>query len=174
VDPNGPTLAALNRFDAPLGPALWTLSLRRVGMPGSLIDRRDPDEWFFLVSDLSSSASKAIYFLGNQDEWKTLRIPIVFGAIAVPFQSPRSFADLGTTVARYETFFLNADHLPFAKNAFSKLVLHYLSGAGNFDRTEVVYPDNIDPGPQQPGFPGLERGPTKAMLSRSGAFQFVR
>lgn len=149
VDPDGPTLAKLNEFDLP--PARRSLSIRRVGFPGTFLDPKRPEDWFFEVSNRLQPAERAVYHLRRDFEQAPLGVPVAFAGEIADFVTERAASGLETRGASYLTEYL-LGRLPDepgpdkARPTSSRLGLVFATeSALEVERLEIAYPAHIEP-----------------------------
>lgn len=186
VDPGGPTLAKLNEFDVP--PGTHGLRIRRVGFPGTFLDPKRPEDWFFEVSDPLEAGVRSVYHLRSFFERPPLSVPLAFAGEIVEFTTTRGVADLETRGAGYRTVYDVTTHTDDpgppvrARPRFSGLDLAFLAEPGargdeilrreGIIHLNIGYPAHIDP----PLMADLDKQfpPPAVSTVRSKGDQFVR
>ncbi len=175
VDPNGQTLRKLNEFDRSLPK---TLVIRGVLLPGLFLDPRNPDHWFFQISDPGRPDVRAVYHLGSGFEPTPRRLPAFFVGEARSFRTKRGVSELGTRGASYLTKYnVTLEPLPDRPPPeFSRLNLVFLAdptspGKSELERLEIFCSSAIEP----PPFPSLDPpGPNLLVSVRTRTGEFTR
>jgi hypothetical protein len=177
VDPGGRTLRKLNEFDRS---SPKTLVMRGVLLPGVFLDPRNPNHWFFQISDPGQPEVRAVYHLGSGFEPTPKGVPPFFVGDPSPFQTTRGVSDLGTRGASYLTKY-NVTLEPAPDRPppeVSRLNLVFLTdptspGRSQFERLEIFCSTAIEP-PLPPSLDPPGPNQTVSVRTRTGGFTRVR